>query len=314
MKLNPFKKSYRFKGYLVQKHRSQHEVRIQRKRFKMSKLLLENIKIKIFDQYKYVILWISLIVVVGGGIGLIYFSNFFSITSVVVERTDISTNIVPLQQALQSQLGKNIFLISEEEIEYMLQKQFPEMKEIKIIKLLPRTLKVKVLEYSFIARIRVIDTKEEKLLNEIGMIRDIKTNDNNLPLIEYRNKYDIQEDKMLLLLSPVLAFQDRNIIMSEAELKTILNAKALFEKQFGMKISLIQYFPLEREIHLKTERNFFLWLDLTDNIDEQLMKLQSALQDFNIYKVDLSYIDLRVKNKIIYCTNQSPCVTQNIFK
>jgi cell division septal protein FtsQ len=315
MKLFGKKNKFKFKSLMVQRYRQGHEMRKQRKKFKVSKMFLRNIKTKFLEEYKYVIFGVILIILLGGSIGLIFFSNFFSVSSIIVERTDpktdIETSIIPMQQKLDVLTGKNIFLINEDEIEYTIRKDFPEMKEINIMKLYPRTLKVRVIEYDLVARIKSSTGKDEMLLNERGMIRNMKTKMLNLPLIEYKSQYDIKEDKMVAMLSPYLALQDRNAIMNGEEVRTILDAKNTFEQNFSLKVTLIQYYPLEREIHLINEKGFTLWLDLTENIDEQLNKLKTAFQDFNIYKIELSYIDLRINNKIIYCTKNSICVSNN---
>jgi len=300
---------------MVQRYHEGHQMRKERKRLKVSKLFLRNIKTKIFEEYKYVIIGVFLIVVLGGTIGLVFFSNFFNVSTIVVERTDpqtdIETSIIPMQQKLEKLKGKNIFLINEDEVNDELRKDFPEMKEIAIMKLLPRTIRVRVVEYKIIARIKSSTGKDEMLLNEEGMIRNVKSKIPNLPLIEYKSQYDIKDDKMVAMLSPYLALQDRNRIMNADEVRTILNAKYTFEKDFALKVPLLKYYPLEREIHVVTEKGFTIWLDLTEHIDDQLGKLKMAFQDFNIYKMDLAYVDLRIQNKIIYCTKNAVCVTNN---
>lgn len=298
---------------MVQRYREAHRMRQERKKFKVSKMFMRNIKTKYIEEYKYVVLGVVFIIIVGGSIGLIFFSNYFNVSTIIVERTDpktdIETSIIPIQQKLDVLKGKNIFLMNEDEVNDDLHKDFPEMKEIKIMKLLPHTIRVRVIEYELIARIKSSTGKEEMFLNEQGMIRNIKTKIPNLPLIEYKSQYDIKEDKMVAMLSPYLALQDRNTIMNADEVRVILDAQNTFEKDFSLSVNLIQYFPLEREIHLRTERDFFIWLDLTESVEEQLRKLKTAFQDFNIYKIDLAYVDLRIKNKIIYCMKNTVCVS-----
>lgn len=303
------KRKYRFHHLLVQKRRQSHTERIQRKHRKISKIFLDNIKTKVFAEYKYIILGVLSILIIGGGVGIIFFSHFFDVMTIVVERVDIRTNIVPILQFMDKEKGKNILLVNDYEIKHSLHKQFPELKEIEIVKLYPRTLKVYVVEYDLIARIRTRGGKQEMFLNEIGMIRDITAKNDSLPLIEYKNQYDIKDDKMMKILSPFLALQDKNIIMSSEELRTVLNTKSLFEKTFALQVPVIQYYPLEREIHLLTEKHFTVWFDLTGNVDNQIEKLKAALSDFNINAINLAYIDLRIKNKIIYCTQLSSCAS-----
>ncbi len=301
------KNNSRYHSILVRRVRQQAEPVRFKKKTHAPKLFLQNIKTKFFAEYKYVILGVLVIILLGGGFGFIFFSHFFDVDHIIVERTELITNTTPIQQLLDSYQGKNILLISSGEVEFNIVKSFPEIKTITVSKLLPRTLKVKVVEYEIIARIRGVDQTKEMYLNEIGMVRDIPTKNEKLPLIEYKTTYDLQGDETLVMIASYLTLQDRNRIMRADELQTILSAKSTFETEFDMPVTQLKYYPLEQEIHLKTNRNFYLWLDLSVNLELQLAKLKTALRDFNIYKMELSYIDLRISNKIIYCTKNTVC-------
>lgn len=292
---------------LVRRSRQFQAPKKEYKRPKVSKLFTQNIKTKFWVEHKYVFLGVLTIVLIGGGIGMLFFSRFFDVDAVLVERTDLMTNTAPIQTFINSFRGKNIILLNAQELEYELSKMFPELKTVEVSRLLPRTLKVKVVEYPTIARIRGFGQTKEMYLSEIGMVRDIPTKNEKLPLIEYKTVYDLKDAKLLTLLSPYLALQDRNQIMRAEELQDMLAAKDTFEKEFGLPVASIRYYPLEREIHLLTQKGFSLWLDLTEEMNQQFEKLRQALQDFNIYKIELAYVDLRISNKIIYCTPNSPC-------
>ena len=74
-----------------------------------------------------------------------------------------------------------------------------------------------------------------------------------------------------------------------------------------MEIVRIEYKPTAREIHLLTERNFFIWLDIQISYEEQFKKMKKSLVKLDIYTEDLEYIDLRIAgsngDKIIYKRN-----------
>ena len=71
-----------------------------------------------------------------------------------------------------------------------------------------------------------------------------------------------------------------------------------------MQVLEIDYLRRARELHLLTERYFYVWLDLSQDLDKQLLKLKKALNELNIYEADLDYIDLRISGqngeKVIY--------------
>ena len=305
------KKKTSYRSALIREHRKSHKLRVKRKRSKVSKVFFDTIRIKFLARYKYIIISVLLILLVGGSIGLIFFSQVFNIAHIVVERTDIATNIAPIQQKLMPYQGKNIFFVSKDEIDYVIKKSFPEMKTIRISKLLPRTIKLKFEEYPIVAQIKAVGQENVMYLNEMGMVRSIDTKNTKLPLIEYVTEYDLQDEELLPRIAPYLAVQDRNTIMKAEEVTTILESKKIFEEQFSIPIVVVRYYPLEREIHLQTDRDFSLWIDATSPIEKQVEKIQIALADFNIYKIELAYIDLRISNKIIYCTTNSIC---NVYK
>ncbi len=301
------RKKNTFQSALVRKHRVSHELRKKRKRFVRTKLFLSNIRTKFLAEYKYIIAGVAFILLVGGTVGLVFFSHYFDIAYLVVERSGLETNTIPIEQKLQPYLKKNILLVDPAEIRSQVLSSFPELQEVLVSRLLPRTIKVQVAEYELKARVKTPASPDQLFINEIGMLRNLKFKNESLPLIEYHNQYDIKDEKMLKVLSGFLAFQDRNIIMDRQELAVILQTRSDFEREFSLKVPLVEFYPLERELHLHTEKGFTVWIDLADNVPEQMQKLKAAQQDFNIYTIELSYIDLRIKHKIIYCSKNSAC-------
>ena len=57
------------------------------------------------------------------------------------------------------------------------------------------------------------------------------------------------------------------------------------------------YKPVEREVHLKTEKDFAIWLDLGKTYEQQLDKLKRTLERLDIYNTPLQYIDLRISSQ-----------------
>jgi len=71
-----------------------------------------------------------------------------------------------------------------------------------------------------------------------------------------------------------------------------------------MKILEAEYKVIPRELHLKTEKYFIIWLDIQKPFEDQLKKLKKALVKLDIFNEPLEYIDLRISgesgDKIIY--------------
>ena len=55
-----------------------------------------------------------------------------------------------------------------------------------------------------------------------------------------------------------------------------------------------EYYVRERELHLQTEKNFMVMLDMEKPFMPQLDKLKKALPKLNIYNTPPEYIDLRI--------------------
>jgi hypothetical protein len=93
-------------------------------------------------------------------------------------------------------------------------------------------------------------------------------------------------------------------LISKETLESLLEAKTDFEGKFNMQIMEIHYLKRSRELHLFTERYFYVWIDLTQSVDLQLAKLKKSMSQINIYDDSLDYIDLRISGqngeKVIY--------------
>jgi hypothetical protein len=69
----------------------------------------------------------------------------------------------------------------------------------------------------------------------------------------------------------------------------------------------LEYLRDAREIHLTTEDSVVLWITFERDIREQLDKLKSVYEPAELSKTNLSYVDLRVQNKVIYCLKRTAC-------
>jgi len=77
------------------------------------------------------------------------------------------------------------------------------------------------------------------------------------------------------------------------------------ENIIEINISEIKYYMTEREVHIKTDKNTILIFNLNSNIKEQIEKIAIFNKEHvNINKNSIVYIDLRIKNKVFYCTTE----------
>ncbi len=94
------------------------------------------------------------------------------------------------------------------------------------------------------------------------------------------------------------------VVIDPSKLDYILDTKAYFEDKFGLRVVEVEYKKTAREIHLITEKNFAIWIDIQVSYEDQLKKLKKTLVKLDIYNEPLEYIDLRIAgghgDKIIY--------------
>lgn len=179
-------------------------------------------------------------------------------------------------------------------MELKIKNLFPELESIKVNKDYPSTLTIGFLEYPLVANIINESTTIRKnyIINSIGFAIKEDLESPELPYIKIESDEPINTEVA---------------VIEKLKLDYILESKTYFEDKFGMKIIRIEYKPTAREIHLLTERNFFIWLDIQISYEEQFKKLKKTLVKLDIYTEDLEYIDLRIAgsngDKIIYKRN-----------
>lgn len=225
------------------------------------------------------------IVIAGLAVGLFYvtfFSSFFDITGINLEKEGNAVANGSLSPFLDKLRGKNLLFVQTEKLTRELEQTFKnEILFVKITKSYPHKLIVTVTEYPAILNLRVsVEGKIQKLVvNQIGYAI---------------NENAEQKEVPILTMISAKPFANHTIVMDRDHLAAIADTYRHFTEIFGMKIVQGVWLKTERELHLTTEKNFTLWIDLTANIDEQLAKLKRALPKLDIYHEPLSYIDLRI--------------------
>lgn len=228
--------------------------------------------------------------IVGGGIIVlifvlytIIFTNFFQLKQWKIYGDDIIQEDSKFEEFLAVHKDKNLAFLDTGKIESTIKSQYPEIKNLKIKKVFPDTLVMEYENFSEVANVFNIvdDTQKKFVINEIGLLVQQDFENPNLPYIKIRT------DKVLEL---------NEFALPRDKLEYMLDAIYDFEDIFGMKILDAEYKIKEREVHLKTEREFSVWLDTALTTQEQYDKLKKALGKLNIYNESIEYIDLRISS------------------
>lgn len=223
----------------------------------------------------------------------VFFADYFKIQNVVVtnegfENENLSKKI---NTSLKDSFQKSIFLTDLDELELKILESFPELEKVTMEKDYPATLNITFSEYPLVANIinETASLKKSYVINSLGYAVKEDLENPNLPYIRLKSDEPINTN---------------SAVIEGQKLKYILEALTYFQDKFGMKIKEISYLPIARELHLLTERDFEIWLDIQVSSQEQLKKLKKALVKIDIYKENFAYIDLRIAggsgDKIIY--------------
>jgi cell division septal protein FtsQ len=101
--------------------------------------------------------------------------------------------------------------------------------------------------------------------------------------------------------------EDREHVILTEHMGYMLEAIKYWVNVMGIEIVGVEYLAIPREIHLKTTENLILWLTTERDFKKQIDKLSTIYEAAELSSEDLSYIDLRIRDKVIYCPRNSRC-------
>lgn len=251
----------------------------------------------------------------------IWFSGYFKIEKIYVQYEEFQNENIDILNYFDNLRGKNYLFADPAEKIPEIQKAHPELSKLIVEKIFPNTIKISFTEFPITANIESIvngKSKEKVLINSIGMVIYRDTENPNLPYIKVITT-EIAEPTIEtpLTAEPQLESQNETApppspatttpeppqtispttdspIISQENLTYMLSAVSSFEERFGMKVLELRLLPQAREFHMKTEKNFEIWLDIQIPYEKQFLKLKKAMSTLDIYKTPLFYIDLRI--------------------
>lgn len=226
----------------------------------------------------------------------VFFSGYLNVQKVYIEYDEFQNENDALLGYFENLKGKNILFIDTEIIKEQIVKEHPELQKLTTKKIFPSTLQVTFSEFPITANIEHIENGKslgKTIINSIGMPMYIDSENPNLPYIKVITK---KPENIVVTPDMTTATEpapDIPIIKQE-HLNYILGATKYYEEKFGMKVVETQFLPYARELHLKTEKYFFIWLDIQVPFEREFLKLKKIMANIDIYKDPLEYIDLRI--------------------
>lgn len=283
---------------------------------------------------------------------VLFFSSYFSIKSIEVDRENFNIDSAKIENSLGVFVGKNLIFFPKSRIQNLVLKGFPEFSGVEIKKLFPSKIKIKLTSFPVVANLRayyVLPPAEEpapedftelnKAIEELSTVDPTILSAQSNPLEDKNASKGIfsldgkgegpvaSEQKGLLneigqalfdqeenleLMSIVVRgltqpVEDREFAIPTKTMEYIMGAVRYFTNAVGLEVLSVEYFTFANEIHLKAKNGLVVWLSVDRDFKVQLDKLKTIYEPAELNKVDLAYIDLRVKEKVIYCLRGTRC-------
>lgn len=330
-KKRPKRLYYPTKSSWYRKPRRRPKVRSSRKIF--SHNIRTHFTRLLKDAFLYVVIGAVFLVLVI----FLLFSSRFAINKIEVARDDLHIDSAMVTELLADAKGQSIFTFSTRKAAALIQEKYPEFSKVEVRKLLPNRIKIDLETYDIVANIKayyVLPKVEappaseedqqalqisEALKSAFDLEAGTETEDKEeITPIEQKallNRigqaiFDREEDLELMTITVdglTQPIEDREVVIPKEAMDYILNSIKYFVNLMQMDIVSVRYLPTAREVHLTTDNNLVLWLSTMKDYKEQLDKLHTIYKVAELDKENLAYIDLRVKEKIIYCPRGSAC-------
>lgn len=240
---------------------------------------------KEFDVSKiyYSIVFITLISI----IYLVFFSGAFSVSGVDISGTkDIKPENIKsmVDRRLDSQMfKKNIFLFDTDSFSRDLKKKY-SLKKMKIKKHYPNKISVELEEY--VSEISWMSNGKYYFIDEKGKaVGEYTKPKEGTAIVEDKKNLPVQVGKSLVTTDFI---------------KFIKYLNQNFSQDKNAKITKMEINESFNELNVYTNLGFYVIFDTTRDPETELKNLSIALTSKEMQGKKLSYIDMRVKNKIFY--------------
>lgn len=137
------------------------------------------------------------------------------------------------------------------------------------------------------------ETEQKSLMNRIGQA-----------IFDQEENLELMTITVRQLSQPI---GDREQVIPKEHMDYILESIDYFTNAMGLEVLGVDYLQVAREIHLKTEKKLVIWISIERGLKDQINKLSTIYESAELDQEDLSYLDLRVKDKVIYCPRNARC-------
>jgi hypothetical protein len=260
-------------------------------RRRRGKKLVSKLDSKTTKKIKVVAIILVIILATSSITYYLFFSGSFTLEKIKTTQEGLEEKSTLFEPYFKDMRGKNLVLINTKEIREEIQAKHPEFENITIKKVYPNEIHIEINKYPATANVINIvgEIQAKHIVNSVGLSVQKNTENPNLPYIK------IESDEPL---------NTENPLLEQDELEYIVGAIDFYEDKLGMKIFDAEFLKKAREIHLKTEKYFYIWMDTQKKYEDQILKLKKVVPKLDIQNLPLEYIDLRISeisgDKIIY--------------
>lgn len=287
----------KYKDSIYFKEKSQTKYRSKRNKFKLfeKRLQFENTftQIKWLNLY-YFIIWFVLIL---SSLYIVLFSDYFSVKNIDIIKNDSWVNINLAYKSVEDIRYSPLIFTDKKEIKQKILSFQPNISNVEISKILPNNLKIILTSFDKLFYFEN-DWKKYEILENWSVIPTSTIQKENIIKIKWLSLY---------------WFIDYKIIFDWATLKSIFNAlNYLKENNSFVQVKELTYYLKEYEFHILTQDNITILFDLTKDIKPQVEKLDIFYKNYqNQIKAWITYIDLRIEDKLIYCPEDKYKICKN---
>lgn len=263
----------------------------KRNRFKFlkNKLEFENA----FSEMKhihiyYYIFWTFLFL---WSLYVLFLSHYFSIKNIDIIRQDDLVNIDLSYKSIDFIRYESIFTQNKIEIQQKLFEYQPHLKDVYVRKIFPDNMKIQI--SSFPGLLTFEKDEKKYIITSNGVV---------IPSI-HTNQYK----KIHLKTKENLWIMDYKKIFSEDFIQKISYLiTTIQENNSFVTIKEIHYYKKEIEIHIIDNNGTVIIFDLSKDINIQIQKMNIFFKEYrNKIKLWILYIDLRINEKIFYCSTEN---------
>jgi len=279
------------KSKLYVQESSKTKYKSKRNKFKLftKKLEFENTfnEIKNINTYYYVI-WGFLIF---SSAYVLFFSHYFSVKNIDIIRQDNIINIDLSYKSIENIRYKPILFVDKESIKKSLITHQPNIKEIYIRKILPDNIKIILTSYN-----------SNFIFENDNKFYEITDNWVVIPSKQKENliKLDIKSLSNIWIIDYKKIFNQNHIL----KIRNII--ELLKEKNSFIEIKSLVFYKKEAELHIINQNWTIIIFDLNKDILVQIEKLNIFYKQYvNKIKYWIIYLDLRINEKIIYCSKEN---------